>query len=195
MEAYKLTVKTAEVHIRSKQIGQKLTQRPSREGKSKMQRKRKGSGKKEKEKKILTRARCLLSEWRNMDSLFLKDGKSTDPFEVSSSPCGFPDCSVGKASACNVALLDSWVRKIHWIRDRRPTPVFLGFPCGLAGKESTPMWETWIWSLGWEEGKGYPLQYPGLENSMDCIIHGVSKSQTRLSNFHFHFIPLVTFFP
>ena len=28
------------------------------------------------------------------------------------------------------------------------------------------------------EGKGYPLQYPGLENSMDCIVHGVTKSQT-----------------
>ena len=25
------------------------------------------------------------------------------------------------------------------------------------------------------EGKGYPLQYSGLENSMDCIVHGVSK--------------------
>lgn len=49
MEAHKLTVKTAEVHIRTKQIGQKPTQRPSREGKSKMQRKRKGNGKKEKE--------------------------------------------------------------------------------------------------------------------------------------------------
>ena len=35
-----------------------------------------------------------------------------------------------------------------------------------------------------EEGKGYPLQYSGLENSMDCIVHGVSKTQTRLSNFH-----------
>ena len=35
------------------------------------------------------------------------------------------------------------------------------------------------------EGKGYPLQYPGLENSMDCIVHGVTKSQTRLSDFHF----------
>ena len=35
------------------------------------------------------------------------------------------------------------------------------------------------------EGKGYPLQYSGLENSMDCIVHGVAKSQTRLSNFHF----------
>ena len=28
------------------------------------------------------------------------------------------------------------------------------------------------------EGKGYPLQYPGLENSTDCIVHGVAKSQT-----------------
>ena len=36
------------------------------------------------------------------------------------------------------------------------------------------------------EGKGYPLQYSGLENSMDCIFHGVSKSQTGLSNFHFN---------
>ena len=37
------------------------------------------------------------------------------------------------------------------------------------------------------EGNGYPLQYSGLENSMDCIDHGVAKSQTRLSNFHNHF--------
>ena len=37
------------------------------------------------------------------------------------------------------------------------------------------------------EGIGYPLQYSGLENSMDCIVHGVTKSQTRLRNFHFHF--------
>ena len=32
---------------------------------------------------------------------------------------------------------NSWVGKIPWRRDRLPTPVFLGFPCGLAGKEST----------------------------------------------------------
>ena len=37
------------------------------------------------------------------------------------------------------------------------------------------------------EGKGYPLQYSVLENSMDCIVHGVSKSQIQLSDFHFHF--------
>ena len=47
--------------------------------------------------------------------------------------------------------------------------------------------ETWIWSLGWEdspgEGKNYPFQYSGLENSMDCIVHGVAESQTWLVTF------------
>ena len=38
-------------------------------------------------------------------------------------------------------------------------------------------------SLG--EGKDYPLQYSGLENSMDCIVHGVTTSWTLLSNFNF----------
>ena len=38
------------------------------------------------------------------------------------------------------------------------------------------------------EGKVYPLQYPGLEKSMDCIVHGVTKSQTGLSDFHFHYL-------
>ena len=36
------------------------------------------------------------------------------------------------------------------------------------------------------EGKGYPFQYSDLENSMDYIVHGVPKSQTPLSDFHFH---------
>ena len=38
-----------------------------------------------------------------------------------------------------------------------------------------------------EEGKGYPIQYSGLENSMDWLIHGVTKSRTRLRDFHFNF--------
>ena len=36
------------------------------------------------------------------------------------------------------------------------------------------------------EGKGYPLQYSGLKNSIDCIVHGVAKSQIGLSDFHIH---------
>ena len=39
------------------------------------------------------------------------------------------------------------------------------------------------------EGKGYPLQYCGLENSMDCIVHGVSKNQTQLNDFYFISLP------
>ena len=68
----------------------------------------------------------------------------------------------------------------------------LGFPCVSAGKESTCNAGDLVSipglgrSLG--VGKGYPLQYSGLENSMDCIVHGVTKSQTRLSDFHFHFM-------
>ena len=38
------------------------------------------------------------------------------------------------------------------------------------------------------EGNGFPLQYSGLENSVDCIVHGVAKSWTQLSNFHFRYI-------
>ena len=37
------------------------------------------------------------------------------------------------------------------------------------------------------EGKGYPLQYSGLENSMDCVTHGVAKSRARLRDFHFSY--------
>ena len=39
------------------------------------------------------------------------------------------------------------------------------------------------------EGKGYPLQYSHLENSMDYTVHGVAKSWTRLSDFHFTLLP------
>ena len=66
-----------------------------------------------------------------------------------------------------------------------------GFPYGSVGKEyacntgnlgSIPGLGR---ALG--KGKGYPLQYSGLENFIDCIVHGVAKSQTGLSNLHFHF--------
>ena len=49
--------------------------------------------------------------------------------------------------------------------------------------------KTWVQSLGWEDplgkGKGYPLQFSGLENSMQSM--EVAKSRTRLTDFHFHF--------
>ena len=75
-----------------------------------------------------------------------------------------------------------------WKGDHLPTPVFLGFPHGLAGKEfafnvgdlgSIP-------GLGRSprEGKGYPLQYSGLENSMDYIeFHGLYGVRHDWANF------------
>ena len=69
-----------------------------------------------------------------------------------------------------------WVR---WRRDRLLTPVFLGFPGGSAGKESTcnvgdlGLIPGLGRSLG--EGNGYPLQFSGLENSMDSISMGLQK--------------------
>ena len=53
----------------------------------------------------------------------------------------------------------------------------MGFPVGSAGKESTcNAGDLGFWFPG--EGKGYPLQYSGLENSIDCIVHGITESDT-----------------
>ena len=64
----------------------------------------------------------------------------------------------------------------------------MGLPGGSASKESAFN----VGDLGSipgfrrspGEGKGYPLQFSGLENSIDCIIHGISKVWTQLSDFH-----------
>ena len=97
---------------------------------------------------------------------------------------GFPDSSVGKESACNAgdpSLIPGTGRSAGE-RDRLPASIFLGFPCSSAGKEfacsvgdlsSIPR-------LGRSpgEGEGSLLQYSSLENSMNCIVHGVTKSLT-----------------
>ena len=72
------------------------------------------------------------------------------------------------------------------------TVYFFPFPGGSDGKDSA--------CNGWGnldsidelgrcpgEGNGYPLQYSVLENSTDYIVHGVTKNQTRLSDFQFPF--------
>ena len=72
---------------------------------------------------------------------------------------------------------------------RIPPSLLKGFPPGSACKESTCNVGDLVSIPGLgrspAEGKGYPLQYSGLENSMDCIDHGVAKSRIRMSNFHF----------
>ncbi|XDA91052.1 hypothetical protein R6Z07M_019694 [Ovis aries] len=104
---------------------------------------------------------------------------------------GFPESSIGKESACNVGdpglipesgislgkgigypLQCSWgslvaqlVKNLPAIREDLDLIPVLGRSPG--------------------EGKGYPLQYSGLENPMDCVVLGVAKDRTQLSDFHF----------
>ena len=83
-------------------------------------------------------------------------------------------------------------RRVNKSEREKQTSYIIGFPGGSTGKESACNTGdlSSIPGLGRfpGEGKGYPLQYSGLEISMGCIDHGVAKSQTRLSSFHFHYM-------
>ena len=94
----------------------------------------------------------------------------------------FPHSSIGKESACNAGDPGSIAGL------GRSTGEGIGYPLQYS-------WVSLVAQLvknppgsgrSPREGKGYPLQYSSLENPMNCIVHGVTKSQTRLSNFHFH---------
>ena len=95
------------------------------------------------------------------------------PTELSGKP------KIERGAVCLI-FLNSSIVFYRWRRDRLPTPVFLGFPCGSAGKESTSNTGDLglIPGLGRSpgEGKGYTFQYSVLENSMDCIVYGVTES-------------------
>ena len=98
---------------------------------------------------------------------------------------GFPDSSIGKEPACNAgdpSLIPESGRSSGEGIDSLPIPVYLGFPCGSAGKESVcnagDLGSIPGFGRSPGEGKGYPLQYSGLENSMDCMVHGVAKNWT-----------------
>ena len=100
---------------------------------------------------------------------------------------GFPGSSAGKESACNSGDPGSIPGLGRSTGEGIAYPLQYSWASPLVQlvKNLPAMWETQVWSLGWEDP--YPLQYSGLENSMDCIIHGVTKSWTQLSDFHFHF--------
>ena len=112
---------------------------------------------------------------------------------------GFPDSSVGKESACNTG------DPVSITGSGRSTGEGIGYPLQYSWaslvaqlvKNLPARWETWVRSLGLErspaEEKGYPLQYFCLKNSKDCIVHGVKKSWTRLSDFQSasYLLPLV----
>ena len=68
-----------------------------------------------------------------------------------------------------------------------------GFPGGSAGKESTcnagDLHSTPGLGRSPGEGNSYLLQFSGLENSMGCVVHGVTKSRTQLRDVPFHYVP------
>ena len=78
----------------------------------------------------------------------------------------------------------SWVGKICWRGDRLPTPVFLGFPCGSAGKESARNAEDLclIPELGKSpgEGKGYTDRTQQLKNNYSASFSGVCSLTHKL---------------
>ena len=93
---------------------------------------------------------------------------------------GFPDSSVGKESSCNAGdpgLIPGWGRSAG---EGIGYPLQYSWASLVAQLVKNPpaMQETWVWSLGWEdplEKETDPLQYFGLENSMDYIVHGVTR--------------------
>ena len=105
---------------------------------------------------------------------------------------GFPHNSVGKESTCNAGDLSSIPGLGRSAEEGIGYPLQYSWALLVAQLVKNPpaMWEANLGSipgLGRSpgEGKDYQLQYSGLENSMNCIVHGVTKSQTRLSNFSF----------
>ena len=92
-----------------------------------------------------------------------------------------------------LAMWETWVGFLGWEGPQgkgcATTPVLLGFPGGSAVKESACNAGDLGLIPGLERSPGemigYPLQYSGLEHFMDCIVHGVAKSRTRLSDVHF----------
>ena len=83
-------------------------------------------------------------------------------------------------------MWETWIQSLGWEdvleKGTATHSIFLGFFGGSAGNESTC---NAVLGRSPGEGKGYPLQYSDLENSMDCIVHGVAKSWKQLSHFHF----------
>ena len=150
----------------------------------------------------LKRNRCLISWTKLYLAIILWKLYYTIPLLLSSSiypknlelnmnTQGFPHSSVGKESACNAGDPGSI------LGSGRSPGEGIGYPLQYSWaslvaqlvKNLPVMRDTWVWSLGWEDplekGKATTLQYSGLENSTDCIVHGVTKSWTQMSNFHF----------
>ena len=112
----------------------------------------------------------------------------------------FPGSSAGQESACNAGDPGLIPGSGRYPGEEKGSPPQYSWASLVAQMEKNllAMRKTWVRSLGWEDplekGTGYPLQYSDLENSMDCIVHGVEKSWTRLSDFDFTSLPYPTIY-
>ena len=105
----------------------------------------------------------------------------------------FPDSSIGKEATCNVGHSSSIPGSGRPPEEGIGYPPYLSWASLVAQHVKNPpaMCETCIWSLGWED----PLEKGKatyscilawrIPNSIHCMVHGIAKSQTWLSNFHF----------
>ena len=94
-----------------------------------------------------------------------------DPLPSHTHPCPQPAFYLWK----NVSQRLSLIREVRKCQER------------IRLEHGRPGFNCWVGNIPWT-GNDYPLQYSGLENSMDYIVHGVTKSRMLLSHFHFHWI-------
>ena len=106
---------------------------------------------------------------------------------------GFPDSSVGKEPTCNVGVPGLIPGSERSAGEGTGYPLQHSWASLEAQLVRNPpaMWETWVdpWvgKITWRRER-LPFRYSGLENSMDCILHGVAKSRAQLSDFHLNIV-------
>ena len=104
---------------------------------------------------------------------------------------GFLDSSVGKESACKAGdpgLIPGSGRSAGEGIDY-PLQYSWASLVALLVKNPPAKWEIWVRSLGWEDPQRLLTPVSGLENSMNCVVHGVTKSWTQLTLCG-HFLPI-----
>ena len=103
----------------------------------------------------------------------------------------FPHSSAGKESTCNAGDPSSipGLGRSTWERIGYPLQYSWASLVAQLVKNLPPMQETWVWSLGWEDTleKGKATHSSILAWRIPWTVHGVAKSRTWLSNFHFHY--------
>ena len=115
---------------------------------------------------------------------------------IDGSPPGSPVPGILQARTLEwvaISFSNAWKWKVKVKVAQSSLTLSYPIDCSLPGSSIHGIFQArvlqWV-AIAFSEGIGYPLQYSGLENSMDSIVHGVTKSWTRLRDFHFHFFTL-----